>query len=507
MGENSKPTEAAAAYKLTVGLEIHAELNTNTKMFCDSANEPEETAPNANVCPVCMAHPGTLPTINKKAVEHVLRVGAALGGRFADYTEFDRKSYFYPDIPKGYQISQFEFPLISGGELVGVPLTRIHLEEDTARSSHHAAVASEAGEAESEKSDSKSESKSLVDFNRAGVPLMELVTEPEIHDAKTAGEFARELQLLLRTLGASHANLEKGEMRIEANISVSKTDELGTKVEVKNLNSFRSVERAIAYEVERQVKLLEEGGKVVQETRGWDEGKQVTFSQRLKEGSADYRYFPEPDLPKMKLSEVPEFSREQILASLPELPWDRRARYLSLGLKETDAEFIGSTLERNTFFDAVLGLIDEGEISDIQKKSLITLSANYIVSDLGGYYARTGSIEYEYVTPEAFVSLMRMIEAGELSSRGAKDVLMVMAESGGKPQAIAKEKGLLQVSDPEALKAAVHEVLAANPEAVEGYKAGKEALLQFLVGQSMKATKGAGNPSVLKDLILAEIGK
>ena len=472
---------ASLGYRTTVGLEIHAELNTNTKMFCDSANEPEAVAPNSNVCPVCMAHPGTLPTINRKAVEHVLRVGAAIGGNFADYTEFDRKSYFYPDIPKGYQSSQFEQPLISGGSLVSVAVTRIHLEEDTARSSH-------AG------------GQSLVDFNRAGVPLMELVTEPDIHDPKTAGEFARELQLLLRTLGASHANLEKGEMRVEANISISKTDTLGTKVEVKNLNSFRSVERAIAFEVERQAKLLEEGGVVVQETRGWDEGKQITFSQRLKEGSADYRYFPEPDLPKMILSNDPEFSREKIIAALPELPWARRARYAALGLKESDAVFLGSTIERNTFFDALLNLLGDS-------KTLISLSANYIVSDLGGYYAKNGGVEFEHVTPEAFFELMKMIEASELSSRGAKDVLAVMAEKGGSPRTIATDLNMLQVSDPEALRVTIKEVLAANPEAVEGYKGGKEVLLQFLVGQGMKATKGAGNPAMLRDLILEELGK
>ncbi len=478
-------------YRLTVGLEVHAELNTHTKMFCDSANDPEASEPNSNVCPVCMAHPGTLPVINRKAVEHVLRVGAAIGGNFADYTEFDRKSYFYPDIPKGYQISQFEHPLISGGSLVGVPVTRIHLEEDTARSSHHASKASE-GNSESV------DGKSLVDFNRAGVPLMELVTEPEIHDAKTAGEFARELQLLLRTLGASHANLEKGEMRVEANISISKTDELGTKVEVKNLNSFRSVERAIAFEVERQTKLLDEGGKVVQETRGWDEGKQLTFSQRIKEGSADYRYFPEPDLPKMILSEDPEFSREKIIAALPELPWARRARYAEIGLKEGDAIFIGSSLERSSFFDSLLELIGES-------KTLPMLSANYIVSDLGGYYAKTGTPEYEHIAAEDFLALMMMIEAGELSSRGAKDVLLVMAEVGGSPKEIASEKGLLQVSDPEALRKTIQELLAAHPDVIKEYKEGKVALLQFLVGQAMKATKGAGNPSVLRELILEEI--
>jgi aspartyl-tRNA(Asn)/glutamyl-tRNA(Gln) amidotransferase subunit B len=491
--ETTSTPNSTGEYRTTVGLEIHAELNTETKMFCNSVNDPEAAEPNTNICPVCMAHPGTLPTINRKAVEHVLRVGAAIGGNFADYTEFDRKSYFYPDIPKGYQISQYEHPLISGGSLVGVNVTRIHLEEDTARSSHHATTGAK-GDAESDKS------KSLVDFNRAGVPLMELVTEPDIHDAETAGKFARELQLLLRTLGASHANLEKGEMRVEANISVSKTDELGTKVEVKNLNSFRSVERAIAFEVARQIKLIEEGGKVVQETRGWDEGNQKTFSQRLKEGSADYRYFPEPDLPKLMLSEDPEFNREKITAALPELPWARRARYAALGLKENDVAFLGSSVERTNFFDAVLALTENNS-------SLLLLAVNYIVSDLGGYYAKSGTKEFEFVTPEEFVALIRMIQANELSSRGAKDVLVVMAEKGGDPKAIATEKGLLQVSDPEALRASIQEVIAANPEVVAEYKGGKEMLLKFLVGQAMKATKGAGNPAMIQELLVQELGK
>src|SRR5690606_19248711 len=256
-----------SVYRPTIGLEVHAELATATKMFCACLNDPDETRPNVNVCPVCLAHPGTLPVPNREAVREVLRVGTALGSQLADFTEFDRKSYFYPDIPKGYQISQYEYPLVAGGSLAGVAITRVHLEEDTARSSH-----------------TTSDGVSLVDFNRAGVPLMELVTEPVITDAETAGAFARELQLLLRTLGASNANLEKGEMRVEANISISKDDTFGTKVEVKSLNSFRSVERAIAFEIARQAKLLDEGGVVVQETRGWDEGGQRTFSQRVKEG-------------------------------------------------------------------------------------------------------------------------------------------------------------------------------------------------------------------------------
>ena len=337
-------------YRPTIGLEIHAELSTKTKMFCNSANNPNEMRPNVNVCPVCLAHPGTLPVINREAVRHVLRIGTAIGGTTADFTEFDRKSYFYPDMPKGYQISQYEHPFITGGTLAGVAITRVHLEEDTARSIH-------AG------------GKSLVDFNRAGIPLMELVTEPVISNAETADRFARELQLLLRTLRASEANLEKGEMRIEANISVAQDTRfnlksesskvepciLGTKVEVKNLNSFRSVERAIAYEIERQIALIEKGGKVVQETRGWDEAKQETFHQRFKEGSADYRYFPEPDLPKLFLSDISEFSHETIRASLPELPWERRERYTEMySLKESDVSYLCAAPERATFLMLLL---------------------------------------------------------------------------------------------------------------------------------------------------------
>ncbi|HYD92898.1 MAG TPA: Asp-tRNA(Asn)/Glu-tRNA(Gln) amidotransferase subunit GatB [Candidatus Paceibacterota bacterium] len=468
-------------YVPTIGLEIHAELKTKAKMFCESRNDPDEKEPNVHICPTCLAHPGTLPTINKEAVRHVLRVGTALGGTLADYSEFDRKSYFYPDIPKGYQISQYQHPLVSGGLLNDVAITRVHLEEDTARSTHHGG-------------------KSLVDFNRAGVPLMELVTEPVIHDAKTAGDFARELQLLLRTLGVSDANLEKGEMRIEANISVSNTDSFGTKVEVKNLNSFRSVERAIEYEVKRQAELLRSGGAVVQETRGWNEAKQETFHQRFKEGSADYRYFPEPDLPKMKLSEIPEFSAEELRASLPELPWERRARYEALGIKREDSLFLGSSIVRSNFFDAVLRVLENSE-------RLAQLAANYITSDLAGYYAKSGTSEYEKISPEALAGLVRMLAENKLSSRGAKDALLVLAQEGGTPEAVVEARGLAQVSDRESLRPIVQEMLQEQAGVVEDYRKGKEVALKYLVGQAMKVTKGAGNPALLQELILEEVAK
>jgi aspartyl-tRNA(Asn)/glutamyl-tRNA(Gln) amidotransferase subunit B len=466
-----------ATYHPTIGLEIHAELHTKTKMFCNSANNPDETRPNVNVCPVCLAHPGTLPVINREAVRHIFRIGTAVGGTCADFSEFDRKSYFYPDIPKGYQISQYIHPLVTGGSLAGVAITRVHLEEDTARSTH-------AG------------GKSLVDFNRAGIPLMELVTEPVIPDAETAGKFARELQLLLRTLGAGEANLEKGEMRIEANVSVSNTGSPSADyVEVKNINSFRSVERAITYEIRRQTALLEKGERVVKATRGWDEGKQETFHQRFKEGSADYRYFPEPDLPKVFRSEMPEFSDEALRASLPELPWERRERYTSMyALKESDAAYLCATFERASFFDAVAHAL-------AATPTLLSLAANYIVSDLAGIYAKRGAEEFATLDPLSFAKLIQLVDAGTLSSRGAKDTLLILSEKGGDPESIAKEHNLIQIHDAAALASAVDAVLARESKAVEEYKDGKEAALQYLVGKSMKESGGAGNPASIRTLI------
>jgi aspartyl-tRNA(Asn)/glutamyl-tRNA(Gln) amidotransferase subunit B len=363
--------------------------------------------------------------------------------------------------------------------LASIPITRVHLEEDTARSIH-------AG------------GKSLVDFNRAGIPLMELVTDPAIRDAETAGNFARELQLLLRTLGASNANLEKGEMRIEANISVSPDEgKFGTKVEVKNLNSFRSVERAIAFEILRQVELLTKGGQVTQETRGWDEAKEVTFSQRIKEGSADYRYFPEPDLPKLILSEVPEFTEAAIKESLPELPWERRIRYGALGLSSDTVAYIGSDISRSSFFDSVLSLLENDQ-------RLTALAANYFSTDVAGWYAKHETEAFS-LAPSALASLVRMIAEDKVSSRGAKDVLAMLLEKGGDPETIAREAGLEQVSDAATLRVAVQEVIRANESVVAEYRAGKQTALQYLVGQGMKATRGAGNPALLRDLILKEI--
>ena len=481
--EKAKETK----YKTTIGLEVHAELKTRTKMFCDSKNDADEELPNVNICPICMGHPGTLPVINKEAVKHVLRVGAAVGGKQADFTEFDRKNYFYPDIPKGYQISQYKYPLITGGSINGIELTRIHLEEDTATSKH-------------DKGDY-----SLVDFNRAGVPLMELVTEPVIHDAKDAANFAKELQLILQYLGAGDANMEKGEMRVEANISISPDENFGTKVEVKNLNSFRAVERAIAYEVERMTKMLDNGEKVVQETRGWDENKQATFSQRKKEDSHDYRYFPDPDLPKLKISEIPEFAENILKEELPELPWERRNRYLTdFGLKGDDAEMYVRNSGWGSYFEAVAKILKD-------PKQILTAS-NYIATDLAGLVKKdpdNWGIDIlnlaDKMPPANFAELIQMFSENKISSRAAKDILALMY-TGESASNIAVEKSLLQKSDTGELKVIIESVIAANPAVVAEYKAGKASVIQFLVGQVMKESKGAANPAIALTLLKDTLG-
>ncbi|HRH26061.1 MAG TPA: Asp-tRNA(Asn)/Glu-tRNA(Gln) amidotransferase subunit GatB [Candidatus Paceibacterota bacterium] len=475
-------------YRTTIGLEIHAELATLTKMFCSCKNDPDERRPNQNICPVCMGHPGTLPTINAQAVKNVLKVGIAVGGTLPDFTEFDRKNYFYPDIPKGYQLSQYKYPLVSGGELAGVKLTRIHLEEDTARSSH------------------ESEGGSLVDFNRAGVPLMELVTEPVISSAAEASRFARELQILLQYLGVAEANMEKGEMRVEANISVSKTETFGTKVEVKNLNSFKSAERAIEYEVARHIALLEKGETVTQETRGFDESTGTTFSQRKKEDSHDYRYFPDPDLPKLYLSQIPEFTREVLEKEIRETPAQKRIRYAQeFGLKEQDVEFYvyGHPVWDTYFEEAVVALVSK-------EKSAIQTLSNFIVSDIAGIAKNEdGGAEAVLlrVTPAHIAEVVGMFTGGELSSRGAKDVIahIVKEENAGSARAIAEAHSLIQKNDSGAIEKIVEEIISLHPGPVAEFKAGKVASLQFLIGQGMKASKGSANPVMLKEIFTAKL--
>jgi aspartyl-tRNA(Asn)/glutamyl-tRNA(Gln) amidotransferase subunit B len=483
-------------YELTVGLEVHAELKTQTKMFCACKNDPDEKNPNVNTCPVCMGHPGTLPTLNKEAIKSVIKVGRAVGGKIADFTEWDRKNYFYPDIPKGYQISQYKFPLVEGGELAGVKITRIHLEEDTGTSQH-------------DKGDF-----SILNYNRAGVPLMELVTEPVIKSARQAGAFAEELQLLLRTLGVAEANMEKGEMRVEANISVApisqtnadgtQTDadgnpikkKLGTKVEVKNLNSFKAAEKSIEYEMKRHIEAYEKGETIVQETRGFDENTGTTFSQRKKEDSHDYRYFPDPDLPKLYISQIPEFSVEALKGEIPELPWEKRERYgKEFGIKTEDIE--------SYVYDFALGEFFENVIKDFGgDKNKVVLASNYVTSDVVGL-SRKENISIDEVVSKiphtSFASLINLVSDKKISSRGAKDILAIMYKDGGEPQEIAEKNGFILSNDPDALKKVIETLIAENPTVVIEYKAGKTNLIQFLVGQGMKAMKGSGDPAIIKE--------
>jgi len=479
---------AEKKHYFTIGLEVHAELATKTKMFCGCKNDPDEKRPNTNICPVCMAHPGALPVINKKAVENVIKVGLAIDGRIADFTEFDRKNYFYPDIPKGYQISQYKYPIVSGGHLADFDITRVHLEEDTANNKH----------VDGDTSTSLSAGFSLIDFNRAGVPLMELVTEamtfksPE-EAALGATKFAKEFQLMLWYLGVSHANMEKGEMRVEANISISPDPKkLGTKVEVKNLNSFRSVERAIKFELDRMQKLQEsdKGAEIVQETRGWDENKQQTFSQRKKEGSADYRYFPDPDLPKLKLHEV--FDLEEMKKELPELPEAKRARYKKdFGIKDEDVEVFINDFTLGSYFEDVANILND--------KDKIKIASNYITTDFIGLQKNKKDVKMP--SAKNMAELSSMITEGLISSRVAKDILMKIVINDESPMKIALDKDLLQKNDEGPLKEIAQKIIDANPKVVADYKGGKENAIMSLVGQIMKETKGSANPQVAKQVL------
>lgn len=482
-------------YEPTIGLEIHAQLNTKTKMFCDSLNNPTEENPNVNVCPICLAHPGTLPVANKEAIHKVVKTGLALHCNIRQYSWFERKNYFYPDLPKGYQISQYEAPLCEDGELElssgnKVRIKRIHLEEDTGRLVH----------------DPK-EKASLVDYNRAGVPLMELVTEPDLSSAKETREFGEELQQIFRYLEVSGADMEKGQMRLEANVSIKKVGakELGSKVELKNINSFRAMERAIAYEIERQEKVLKSGKEVTQETRGWDEAKQKTFSQRIKEESNDYRYFPEPDLPPVRLNPA---DIESLSEELPELPQARRKRlHEEYGIKPDDARIFSLNKELGEYFEMVTSelaqwLKDENIKDEETKQKTIKLAANYLITELQKLINASG-IDFDglKITPENFAELMVIIETGKVSSTGAQQILKEMFDSGQDPSQLIESLGLTQLSDESEIENVARDVIKENPDAVGDYKKGKEESIKFLVGQMMRKTKGRANPSLATEVL------
>jgi len=509
-------------YQTVIGLEIHAQLKTKTKMFCNCFNNPEtpteasglrsttknqsigKKQANLNICPICMGHPGTLPVINKEAVDGVIKTGLALGCKISEKTWFERKSYFYPDLPKGYQITQYEEPLCKNGKLnienQEIRIQRIHLEEDTGRLSH-----SENGDY------------SLVDFNRAGIPLMELVTEPVIYSAKDARKFCEELRLILRYLKVSDADMEKGEMRCEANISLSqkskvKSQKLGTKVEIKNLNSFKAIERAIDYEIKRQAELLDNGEKIIQETRGWNANKQKTFSQRIKEVAEDYRYFVEPDLPPLKINKK---DIEKLKAEIPELPNNRRKRFREeYKLGKDDVEVFTNFKTLGDYFEKVISELKNWEKTVSKKEllaghfyKLVKLTANYLITELKKllHNFEEESIETLKITPENFAEFIILVDQNKISSSAAQMVLEEMFRTGADPSHIIKEKDLTQVSDESKLEKIVENVLKNNLQVIEDYKKGKKNALQFLVGQVMKKTRGSANPKVAAKILKEKI--
>jgi len=490
-------------FKPTIGLEVHAELKTKTKMFCDCLNNPEEKIANTNICPICLAHPGILPVINKKALKQVIIVGLSLNSEIPEYSKFDRKNYFYPDLPKGYQISQYDMPLCKCGELSlflsndleeskrNIKITRVHLEEDTGKLIHSA--------------DGKS---TLIDFNRAGVPLMELVTEPVIHSGKEARLFAQGLQLLFRTLGVSEADMERGQMRCEVNISLGKNEELGTKVEIKNLNSFRAVEKSINFEIQRQKEILEKEEKVIQETRGWDAGKEITYSQRLKEEAQDYRYFPEPDLPRLHIYSEGKsdglFNLEELKKQIPELPWKKKERIMKLCASLGDANLLIQDEKLMNFFEEVIKEFNDIDVKN--KEKVINLAFNYLASDLKGLM-ESGSVTLEKlkITPQSFSQLILLLFEDKISSRAGKDILAEMVEKGGEPEEIIKSKGLEKISDEGELEPIILEIIKNNPKTIKDYKKGKENALQFLVGQAMAKTRGAADPKSLERLFKKQL--
>ena len=482
-------------YYPTSGLEIHAELKTKSKMFCSCKNDSDEKTPNINICPVCMGHPGTLPIVNLEAVRKVIKTGIVLNCQVNKRNYFERKNYFYPDLPKGYQVTQYAVPLVKNGYLITpiknkkIRIEQIHLEEDTARLIHNKKF-------------------SLIDFNRAGIPLMELVTEPDIHSAEDAHEFVKELQLILRYLDISDANMEKGEMRCEVNISLSKDiNKMGTKVEIKNLNSLKVVEKGIGYEIKRQTQVLENNEKIVQETRGWDDQKEITISQRKKEEAHDYRYFPEPDIPVLNLDE--EFLIK-IKNEISELPQNKRKRFQKeYGIDEKSINILISNKELGEYFEKVNSELrvwvkekkDKLKITDEEFKKLTKLSSNYIITDLQSLLKGSLFQEDKFsITPENFAEFVSMIYTSEISSKIAKILLKEMFKKGGDPSQIMKDKNLKLIDDEQEIENIVKEVLKENPKPKEDYKKGNENVLQFLIGQVMFKTNGKAEPEKVAEI-------
>lgn len=478
-------------YEAVIGLEVHTELQTTTKIFC-GCKTSFGAEPNTNVCPVCLGLPGVLPVLNKRVLEFAVRAGLALNCEISRFSKFDRKNYYYPDLPKNFQTSQFDLPICErghldievNGEKKQIRITRAHMEEDAGKLVHHGTSITDSDY-------------SLVDYNRTGTPLLEIVTEPDMRSAKEAVAYLEKMRAILQYIGISDCRMEEGSLRCDANVSVRPVGqkELGTKTEIKNINSFKGVEKAIEYEALRQAEILEDGGKIIQETRTWDEKEGVTKSMRTKEEANDYRYFPEPDLAPFTVSE--EYI-EDIRKTLPELPDERRERYIAnFGLSSTDAQYMTNDKDTSNYFEKVVAAGADPKAS-----------VNWIMGEFASQLSNAGiEIAKAPVTPENLAKLLALIAKGTISGKIAKKVFAEMWKDGADPEEIVKAQGLVQISDTGALKELVVKVIANNPKAVEDFKAGKKKAVGALVGQIMKETKGKANPKVINELLNDELKK
>ena len=478
-------------YEAVIGLEVHTELQTTTKIFC-GCKTSFGAEPNTNVCPVCLGLPGVLPVLIKRVLEFAVRAGLALNCEISRFSKFDRKNYYYPDLPKNFQTSQFDLPICErghldievNGEKKQIRITRAHMEEDAGKLVHHGTSITDSDY-------------SLVDYNRTGTPLLEIVTEPDMRSAKEAVAYLEKMRAILQYIGISDCRMEEGSLRCDANVSVRPVGqkELGTKTEIKNINSFKGVEKAIEYEALRQAEILEDGGKIIQETRTWDEKEGVTKSMRTKEEANDYRYFPEPDLAPFTVSE--EYI-EDIRKTLPELPDERRERYIAnFGLSSTDAQYMTNDKDTSDYFEKVVAAGADPKAS-----------VNWIMGEFASQLSNAGiEIAKAPVTPENLAKLLALIAKGTISGKIAKKVFAEMWKDGADPEEIVKAQGLVQISDTGALKELVVKVIANNPKAVEDFKAGKKKAVGALVGQIMKETKGKANPKVINELLNDELKK
>ncbi len=486
----------ALEYEVVIGLEVHSQLSTDSKMFCSCDAGYQHAPPNTSVCEVCMGMPGVLPVINKRAVELVIATGIALDCTILKYTKFDRKNYPYPDLMKGYQISQFDQPIAQNGLLAidtedgvkNIGITRVHLEEDVAKLMHRTSP--------------DGEPYSLLDINRAGVPLMEIVSEPDMSTADEARTYLTALRSILRYIDVSTANMEEGSFRCDANISVRPqgSTDLGVKVEVKNMNSFRSVHDALEYEVERQTRLARAGERIVQETRGWNQDRAVSVSQRSKEGASDYRYFPEPDLPPLLIRSA---WVRRITAGLPELPGARTERFVKqYGLPSYDAKLLTSSKSTADYFESVMKSSADGASRQVLAKSVSNWMSGELARSLNETGGEVDSLKFR---PKDLVELVDMVDSGLLSGNMAKTVFTEMFESGVSPKQIAEDRGLAQMSDTDSVTPAVDEAIESNPDAVQDYLDGKDAALRYLMGQVMKITRGQANPQITTALLTEKL--